>query len=143
MICKWFKSKKKKVILEHTNFLQWQDSEVLIFGLLNDFRWNNSIDRVSADDNMLRLASKRTSYWIEVNNTVNLHWEFLGHRKPYLDGGYERISENATYGFTNIFRAWENSDSHRDNMLGDWKYCGISVCENSQGKIYACMILGK
>lgn len=49
------------------------------------------------------------------------------------------FAENVAYGPTTgtaVVNLWKNSPGHRRNMLGHYKYIGIGVAKDRQGRIY-------
>lgn len=50
-----------------------------------------------------------------------------------------RFAENVAYGATTgkqVVTMWKNSSGHRRNMLGRYKYIGIGVAKDRQGRIF-------
>ncbi len=49
------------------------------------------------------------------------------------------FAENVAYGMlsgTEAVRSWKNSAGHRRNMLGSYRYIGIGIAYDRQGRIY-------
>ncbi|KAA9036533.1 CAP domain-containing protein [Ginsengibacter hankyongi] len=49
------------------------------------------------------------------------------------------FAENVAYGPTTgtaVVNLWKNSPGHRRNMLGHYKYIGIGIAKDRQGRIY-------
>ena len=49
------------------------------------------------------------------------------------------FAENVAYGATTgkqVVTLWKNSPGHRRNMLGHYKYIGIGIAKDRQGRIY-------
>ena len=55
------------------------------------------------------------------------------------------FAENVAYGATSgkeVVTMWENSPGHRRNMLGHYKYTGIGIAKDRQGRIFYTEIFG-
>jgi uncharacterized protein YkwD len=53
--------------------------------------------------------------------------------------GVSTFGENVAYGPTSgkqVVLMWENSPGHRHNLLGPFKYIGIGIAKDKQGRIY-------
>jgi len=109
---------------------------------INDYRfWFEKLDALAFNGHLQTLAKERTIYWKEFDYTEkdNLHNLFYGDKKPYLDSGmFSAIVELANYGFENDLSAFVNSPTHNKELLGDYKYIGVSMLDK-----YCCVILGK
>ena len=49
------------------------------------------------------------------------------------------FAENVTYGTTNatqVVTMWKNSSGHRRNLLGLYKYIGIGIAKDRQGRLF-------
>jgi len=49
------------------------------------------------------------------------------------------FAENVAYGVTTgkaVVNMWKNSSGHRKNMLGNYKYIGIGIAKDRQGRIF-------
>ncbi len=52
---------------------------------------------------------------------------------------FHGMAENVAYGPTTgkeVVALWKNSQGHRENMLGDYKYTGIGTAIDAHGSIY-------
>lgn len=55
------------------------------------------------------------------------------------------FAENVAYGATNaneVMNMWQNSAGHRRNLLGPYKYIGIGVAKDRQGRLFYTQIFG-
>ena len=62
--------------------------------------------------------------------------------KPF----YGNVGENVAYGASTAkeaFTIWKNSNGHRKNMLGDFKYIGIGTARSKKGIIYYTQVFVK
>jgi len=52
---------------------------------------------------------------------------------------FSEMAENVAYGATTgkeVVQMWKDSPSHRENMLGNYKYMGIGTAVDNHGTIY-------
>jgi len=52
---------------------------------------------------------------------------------------FSQMAENVAYGATTgkeVVQMWKDSPSHRENMLGNYKYMGIGTAVDNHGTIY-------
>jgi uncharacterized protein YkwD len=55
------------------------------------------------------------------------------------------FAENVAYGATSgsqVVGLWKNSPGHRRNMLGNFKYIGIGIARDRQGRIFYTEVFG-
>ncbi|WP_373057447.1 CAP domain-containing protein [Zunongwangia sp. H14] len=55
------------------------------------------------------------------------------------EAGAIEVSENVAYGYSTadaVVKAWIKSEGHRKNIVGNHTHFGISVKEDSEGKLY-------
>lgn len=55
------------------------------------------------------------------------------------------FAENVAYGATSgsqVVNLWKNSSGHRRNMLGNFKYIGIGIARDRQGRIFYTEVFG-
>jgi uncharacterized protein YkwD len=55
------------------------------------------------------------------------------------------FAENVAYGATSgsqVVSLWKNSSGHRRNMLGHFKYIGIGIARDRQGRIFYTEVFG-
>ena len=66
--------------------------------------------------------------------------------KKVLNGTMINFAENVAYGAKNpteVVKGWENSPGHRRNMLGNYKYIGIGIAADKNGRLYYTQIFAK
>lgn len=66
--------------------------------------------------------------------------------KQTLKGMTGNFAENVAYGPTSakeVVKGWENSPGHRKNMLGNYKYIGIGISADKNGRLYYTQIFAK
>lgn len=57
-------------------------------------------------------------------------------------GGF-RFAENVAYGSKTareVLKGWENSPGHRKNILGNYKYIGVGIAADKNGRLYFTQI---
>ncbi|WP_233586724.1 CAP domain-containing protein [Formosa maritima] len=119
--------------------------EIEIVELINDYRISLGLNPLNNMDVIKSQAFSHTDYMIEHDNVS--HDNFY-QRRNYLvsNVGANTVSENVAYGFTSaesVVNAWINSDSHRENIIGDYTDFDISADQNSEGKWYYTNIFVK
>ena len=73
---------------------------------------------------------------------VGFGHEGFGHRNNMANKIIKHMhgfAENVAYGPTTgkaVVDLWKNSPGHRRNMLGPYKYIGIGIAKDGQGRIY-------
>ena len=88
----------------------------------------NAIARKHSED----MAHGRGGFW---------PWRFLSKRsigKKKIKG-VSAFGENVAYGPTSgkeVVLMWEKSAGHRRNLLGPFKFIGIGIAKDKQGRIY-------
>ena len=66
--------------------------------------------------------------------------------KKLLNGRMSGFAENVAYGAktsTEVVKGWENSPGHRRNMLGAYKYIGIGIAADKNGRLYYTQIFAQ
>lgn len=66
--------------------------------------------------------------------------------KQTLKGMTGNFAENVAYGPTSakeVVKGWENSPGHRKNMLGNYKYIGIGIAADKNGRLYYTQIFAR
>jgi uncharacterized protein YkwD len=63
--------------------------------------------------------------------------------KKALSGKMKGFAENVAVGAKNarqVVKGWENSAGHRRNMLGNYKYIGVGIAADKNGRLYYTQI---
>ena len=112
--------------------------ETQILELINNHRLSLGLNPLSHMDIIKAQAYTHTEYMV-ANNEVN-HDNFY-ERSNYLkaNAGAIVVSENVAYGYTkaeSVVNAWLNSESHRENIEGDFTNFDVSAEQNSEGAWY-------
>lgn len=60
-----------------------------------------------------------------------------------LKGTKGNFAENVAYGSKTakeVLKGWENSPGHRKNILGNYKYIGVGIAADKNGRLYFTQI---
>lgn len=106
-----------------------------------------AINRILADTNAERAKAGLAPVRITPSmNGISQDWSAtMASRKTmihnpnyfnYLPGGWSNAGENVGQGYTpeTIVQAWMNSESHRDNILGDYSHMGLGYVVDETGR---------
>lgn len=112
--------------------------ETQILELINNHRLSMGLNPLENMDIIKSQAYSHTEYMVETNE-VN-HDNFFA-RSNYLkaNAGAKFVSENVAYGYTHaesVVNAWLKSDSHRENLEGDFTNFDVSAEQNTNGDWY-------
>ncbi|MGM5470418.1 CAP domain-containing protein [Flavobacteriaceae bacterium LMO-SS05] len=112
--------------------------EIEILELINQHRIGLGLNALKSLNIVKSVALTHTDYMVEVNS-VN-HDNFY-QRKISLEqnANAKVVSENVAYAYSSaqsVVNAWINSDSHRENIEGDYTDFEVSAEQNKEGKWY-------
>jgi uncharacterized protein YkwD len=115
-----------------------KEIEIQILELINEHRISMGLNPLHNMNIIKSVAFTHTDYMVEVNN-VN-HDNFF-QRKISLEqnANAKKVGENVAYAFStaeSLVNAWINSDSHRENIEGDYTDFDVSAEQNKEGKWY-------
>lgn len=115
-----------------------KEIEIEILELINEHRIGLGLNPLNSLSIVKSVAFTHTDYMVEVNS-VN-HDNFY-QRKISLEqnANAKVVSENVAYAYSSaqsVVNAWINSDSHRDNIEGDYTDFEVSAEQNKEGKWY-------
>lgn len=117
---------------------QSKQIEIEIMELINEHRINEGLNTLNNHSTVKAVAFTHTDYMIEVDNVS--HDNFFQRKESLqINANANVVSENVAYGFSSaesVVNAWLNSESHKDNIEGDFTHFDISAEQNSQGKWY-------
>lgn len=134
----------KLIDFRHYNTIEWRQNEEELFILINNYRLANGYPELIKDDYVYELARDicyQTIGEYEVNGELNHHVSNL--QILVLNSGLQVIRENLAYGYPTIegvFNAWVASESHRNTILKDWKWTGVSIQQNNEGRYFYVQI---
>lgn len=139
------RSKKEEVeliFIPNDNIDKIKVDEKELFDKVNKFRVDNKRTPLISDSFLYYLANLRN----DANTLIDgISHENIGVIINKANKYNLKISENLGYNYYNtdtVLTAWINSDSHRENMLEDWKYTGIAILKYKDNKYY-CQVFGK
>jgi len=115
-----------------------KEIETEILELINEHRISLGLNALNSLSIVKSVAFTHTDYMVEVNS-VN-HDNFY-QRKISLEqnANAKVVSENVAYAYStaqSVVNAWINSDSHRENIEGDYTDFEVSAEQNKEGKWY-------
>ena len=115
-----------------------KEIEIQILELINEHRISMGLNPLHNMNIIKSVAFTHTDYMVEVNS-VN-HDNFF-QRKISLEqnANAKKVGENVAYAFStaeSLVNAWINSDSHRENIEGDYTDFDVSAEQNKEGKWY-------
>lgn len=115
-----------------------KEIEIEILELINEHRIDLGLNPLNSLEIVKSVAFTHTDYMVEVNS-VN-HDNFY-QRKISLEqnANAKVVSENVAYAYSSaqsVVNAWINSESHRENIEGDYTDFEVSAEQNKEGKWY-------
>ena len=115
-----------------------KEIEIEILELLNEYRISVGLNPLNSLNIVKSVALTHTDYMVEINS-VN-HDNFY-QRKISLEqnANAKKVGENVAYAYSSarsLVNAWINSDSHRQNIEGDYTDFEVSAEQNKEGKWY-------
>ena len=115
-----------------------KEIEIEILELLNEHRISVGLNPLNSLNIVKSVAFSHTDYMVEINS-VN-HDNFY-QRKISLEqnANAKKVGENVAYAYSSsrsLVNAWINSDSHRQNIEGDYTDFEVSAEQNKEGKWY-------
>lgn len=115
-----------------------KEIEIEILELINQHRISLGLIPLKSLSVVKSVAFTHTDYMVEVNN---LNHDNFYQRKVTLEqnASAKKVSENVAYAYSSaksVVSAWINSDSHRQNIEGDFTDFEVSAEQNSEGKWY-------
>ena len=126
---------ESEIIQEYT----YAEDETALAKLINDHRESIGLNRLLIVNHISFKSEEHNNYMIE-NKVVN--HDFFEERSQDLIStlGAVAVNENIAYNFAtpnSVFNAWLGSDSHRENIEGDFTHFGISIRVDAEtGKKY-------
>ena len=118
--------------------LEAKNIEVEILNLINDHRLSIGLNPMDDMTIIKSVAFSHTDYMVDKNEVS--HANFYT-RSDYLkeNAGAKKVSENVAYGYSSaeaVVKAWLKSDSHRENLEGDFTNFDVSAEKNKDGRWY-------
>ena len=124
---------------------QTKQIEIEILELINDHRLSIGLNALTNMTDIKAQAYGHTNYMKSVGSVS--HTNFY-QRKQYLvnNAGAVNVGENVAYAYSSaqaVVNAWINSESHRENMEGDYTNFDISAEQDEDGRWYFTNIFVK
>jgi hypothetical protein len=161
----WFPKKEiKKRFKPESDIFSWSDDELELYRLTDNHRFKLGLIPLLTEVQHHIGATARTTYGIDNNRKTKFNHAGLKVVREYLQRlGVKDVGENTAYGYGSMKGAfgrieiknskgeviqkasgWIGSPSHRRNLENpNWKWTGISVQEDSEGRKYYSQIFGK
>ena len=110
--------------------------EIEILELINEHRLGLGLNTLKSLNIVKSVAFTHTDYMVEVNNIS--HDNFYQRKNSLVQNANAKVvSENVAYAYStaqSVVNAWINSDSHRENIEGDFTDFEVSAEQNKEGK---------
>lgn len=111
----------------------------------NQFRKSRSKKELIWHDGLSEIARKHSEAMAKGTMPFG-HKDFKLREKEarkVMNGKLLAIAENVAYGSDtaeDVVKNWKNSQGHRQNMLGNFRYIGIGTAKSEDGQIYFTQI---
>lgn len=133
-------------ILNQKQDIKLNTDELKVYNLINEYRQENGLTDLKLRSDLNRLAK------IKANDLAKGY--YFEHTSPKYGSIFDMMKENNIYysvagenlagniSSEKAVTSWINSKTHKDNILTDYKYTGISVVEDKiYGKIFVQIFL--
>lgn len=134
------------LIVNPKNNIKLNQDELEIYKLINQYRSENGLTDLKLRSDLNRLAK------IKANDLAKGY--YFEHTSPKYGSIFDMMKENNIYysvagenlagniSSEKAVTSWINSKTHKDNILTDYTYTGISVIEdNIYGKVFVQIFL--
>lgn len=129
-------AKNKTVELVNTFAYTAIESDVL--DAVNKYRQSIGLNTLIKVDEVTLQADDHTIY-MSTNEVVN-HNNFNVRYSNLVNGvGAKSVAENVAFGYNSadaVVKAWIGSESHKENIEGDFTHFGIAIEKDKNGKNY-------
>lgn len=113
-----------------------KEIEIEILERINEYRLGLGLNKLNSLNIIKSVAFSHTDYMVEVNY-IN-HDNFFQRKSSLVQNVNAKVvSENVAYAYSSaqsVVNAWINSESHRENIVGDFTDFEVSAEQNSDGK---------
>lgn len=124
---------------------QAKQIEIEILELINEYRLSLGLNPLNNMDDIKIEAFSHTNYMLSTGNIS--HTNFFQRKQNLINNaGAINVGENVAYAYSSaqsVVNAWINSDSHRENMEGDYTNFDISAEKDAEGRWYYTNIFVK
>ena len=120
------------------NNYTYSQIELDIADLVNQHRVSKGLNPLEKINHISNVSESHDEYMISINTLTHA---LFAQREENLKNtlGAVTVGENLAYNFSSaqsVVTAWINSQSHKENMEGNYTHFGIAVKTNSDGKMY-------
>ena len=125
-----------------SSFAQHNNTNLIkdVFSQTNQFRKEKGLKELALRNELNAIAQQHS---IDMaNGSVAFGHDGFDKRNTMAASMIKTIhsfAENVAYGPTSaqqVVTMWKNSSGHRRNMLGQYKYIGIGIAKDKQGRIF-------
>lgn len=125
---------------------EFNEEEMIMLSKINDYRAEMNKNALTMSNYISHVCLDHNLFMIE-NNIVSHH--NFHHRSQLIKNTLEvtYVAENIAYNYATVnaaINAWLQSESHKQNLEGDFFYVGISIRKHPENqRIYYTCILAK
>lgn len=142
MICKWFKSRKKKGYQSKINIYDWSRLEVDVLNLINK---KLRTVYLTPDKNLYKGAGERVDYMLKVNHVSHDNCGVVWGKMDRL--GLHPVGEVVQANIPNaetIVDLFIKSSTHKEELeKQSHKYIGVSIKKKTERMYVICAVLGR
>lgn len=114
--------------------------------IINKYRFQEGLSALQIENHISHLAEEHIEYMI-INDIVN-HNGFVNRSKNIIQVlSAKKVGENVAYNYKtaeDVVKAWINSPTHRENIVGNFTHFGISIKQHPEtNKQYYANIFAK
>ncbi|MDT0690681.1 CAP domain-containing protein [Salegentibacter sp. F188] len=116
----------------------YTEIELEVLDKINIYRLELGLEKLVPLTEASQQAEDHTDYMIEVGEVSHDHFPDRFSNLVQTAGAIA-VSENVAFGYRSadaVFKAWLNSEAHRDNIVGDYTHFGISIKEDVENRNY-------
>jgi uncharacterized protein YkwD len=133
---------KSQVVVNY----EYNSIELETMSMINAYRVSVGLNELKQINHISHKSEEHDNYMI-ANNVVN-HNDFVARSENIIKLlGAKTVSENIAYNFNtpeSVVKAWLNSPTHKENIVGNFTHFGIAIKENPvNGKKYYTNIFAK
>ncbi|MDN3654932.1 CAP domain-containing protein [Ferruginibacter paludis] len=135
-------------VVSLSSFVGWGETGIVedVFSLTNQFRKSKGLNGLIMQQQLNAIAQQH-SQAMASGKVAFGHGGFAkrnamaSRQIPQLHSFAENVAYGATSG-SQVVSLWKNSAGHRRNMLGHFKYIGIGIARDKQGRIFYTEVFG-
>ncbi|CAM3632760.1 CAP domain-containing protein [Flavobacterium gelidilacus] len=132
--------------VEVVQFYDYSEVENETLDLINKYRDSVGFTKLEKINHISYISSEHSDEMVETN--IIGHANFAQRQSNLHSAlGALKVGENVAYNYStpkSVIKAWLKSQSHKDNLDGDYTHFGISIRENEIGqKFYTNIFIKK